>query len=107
MGKKTFEVVKKFDKKLAYQIKNLLRKPVLFFGDFGFLVFNGNANRNNIFYTSISPPCSLLEKNLFNKFKIGNKLIVDDEKIKIFHNNKLLYTINKKNKRDGFILPFN
>lgn len=65
---------------MAYDIENTLKKPILFFDDFRFLVFNGKANKNYIIYNSISAPHSLLEKELVNKFKSGNKLIVNSEK---------------------------
>jgi len=40
------------------------------------------------------------------KIKKGNKIIVADSKIEIFKDNSNLFTYQKKNEADGFILDF-
>ncbi len=105
-GKKVYEALKTEDSDAAELILNILSKPVLFFGPFDFIVFEGEADKKELHYRGILPPLSLINDDKLGKFIDGDRLTVSDDEIKVFKGDKAIHTIEKRGKRDGFIIPF-
>jgi len=105
-GKAVFDAVSAADSGMAAELRKLLSRPVLFFGDFRFLVFSGIADSNSIAYTALSEPHSLLDAGLVAKFSAGDSVSVDSKEIKVFKSGRLLHAIPKVHEDDGIILPF-
>jgi len=103
---KLLTVLNKEDPLRASLIMASLSKPVLFFGTFKFIVFDGEADKKEIIYNDICPPFSLVSDKIIKKIKQGNRLLVSDIDIQIYINKRKLYTIKKENISDGFIMPF-
>ena len=98
--------MKKYAPKTEKIIRYTLSKPVLFFELFKLVVFDGYVKKNILYYKGIIPPYFLLKKSLMDKIKKGNKIIVTKNKVEIFKDNLNLFTYQKKNEADGFILDF-
>ena len=106
IGKKIDSLLKKYAPKTEKIIRYTLSKPVLFFELFKLVVFDGYVKKNILYYKGIIPPYFLLKKSLMDKIKKGNKIIVTKNKVEIFKDNLNLFTYQKKNEADGFILDF-
>lgn len=91
---------------LAKEITTALKQPVLYFDYFNWLVFNGKAEGNKLFYNQILPYRSFFPEEKATAIKKGNRLIVDDEKISIFKGKTLIAKINKENQYKGVLVDF-
>ncbi len=105
-GKKVYGALKAEDPDAAELMLSILSKPVLFFGPFDFIVFEGEADRKELYYRGILPPLSLIDDDKLAKFIDGDRLTVFDDEIKVFKGDKVIHTIEKREKEDGFIIPF-
>ncbi len=105
IGRKVFEVLKKFDPETARTTEKLLKKPILFFDNFHWITFNGFAQKNDIFYQSISPPFSLIEDRILEKIKKGDKISLKEEEVTVFNNGRVLDHLSLKG-LDPVILNF-
>ncbi|UCC91310.1 MAG: hypothetical protein JSV39_03265 [Candidatus Aenigmatarchaeota archaeon] len=107
IGKKTQSSLKKHGPELAKEIYTHLSKPILFFDDFRWVLFNGYARGNSIFYESIIKPHSfLVNEPIYKKFLSGNRVSVFDDRIEVLKNGKKICEIKKKSKSEGFVLDF-
>jgi len=107
MGERIQLLLKEYAPDIEKVISFTLSKPVLFFDLFKWVILDGHIERNNIlFYKKVIPPISLINFSLLNKIRRGNKIIADDNKIEIFKDNLLLYSYQKKDLTDGFVLDF-
>lgn len=106
IGNRTLKAVRRFDEGMASAIKETLKKPVLFFGDFRFIVFDGKAGGNRIEYSSISPPYSLIEDDILKKICSGDGLMVGEKGIEILRDGKTLHTLDISKEKYCFVLPF-
>ncbi len=106
IGKKTLLALRKFDPVNAELFEKILKKPVLFFDKFHWITFDGLAKKNNIFYQSISPPFSLIEDGILEKFKMGNRISLEEGKVTVFDGGHTVGRLNFKG-LDPIILNFN
>ena len=107
MGRKSYKLLNKYYPQVAFQIKYILNKPVLYFDIFNWIVFDGYTKHENIlYYKKIIMPISLINVDLFKEFFKGNKIMVNDKDIKIFKGRILLFIYQKKDEMDGFLLGF-
>jgi len=106
IGEEIDSLLKEYAPNIEKIIRYTLSKPILFFDLFKLVVFNGYLKNGILYYKKIIPPLFLLDDLLRKKIKKGNKIIVTDNKVEIFKNNLNLFTYQKKNEADGFILDF-
>jgi len=106
IGKNIYNLLKKYTPDIEKIITYTLSKPVLFFDNFKWIIFDGYVKENTLFYKKIVPPISLINSSLLNKIKKGNKIFVNNNKIKIFKDSSLIHSYLKKDGTDGFILDF-
>ncbi len=98
IGRKALKALKYYDSVTAHKTEKILKKPILFIDDFRWIVFNGEVEKNQtIFYQSISPPKSLINKNILKRVERGDKLSLKKKKIVIFRKNKVIDAVNLKN----------
>lgn len=107
MGEKTHSAIKKHRPELAKEIYAHLSKPILFFDDFRWVLFNGHARGNSVLYESINKPHSFITKEpVYQKLLSGNRIDILDDRIEISKNNKKIGKVKKKSESEGFILNF-
>ncbi len=106
IGREIDSLLKEYAPDVEKIIRYTLSRPILFFELFKLVVFDGYLKEGILYYNEIIPPYFLLENPLMEKIKKGNKIIVTDSKVEIFKDNSNLFTYQKKNEADGFILDF-
>jgi hypothetical protein len=106
LGRKTLSFLKKEKPEIASNIINALKRPVIYFDYFRWAVLDGFVKYNTIFYKKVLPFESFLERNILEKIMEGNSIVVTEKRITVFKNQSEIYSINKKDKFDGFILDF-
>lgn len=106
IGKDTYDLLKEYASDIEKIVTFTLSKPVLFFDIFEWVIFDGYVKKNILFYKKIISPISLIDTSLLDKIKEGNKISVNNKKIKIFKNDSLVYSYLQKDETDGFILDF-
>jgi len=106
IGKKIQLLLKEYAPAIEKVVSFTLSKPLLFFDLFKWVIFDGHFEENTLFYEKVIPPISLIDFSLLLKIRKGNKILINDNKIKIFKDNLLLYSYSKNNEMDGFILDF-
>ncbi len=106
LGEKTLKLLKKETPKLGQEIEKVLQKPVLYFDDFRWLVFDGTVKGNQLEYSRVLSYQSLFPKEKLDLIKAGNRLVVCDKRISVFKNEKLVATIGKEDKYRGALIDF-
>ncbi|XOA42790.1 MAG: hypothetical protein ACKKMO_03290 [Candidatus Nealsonbacteria bacterium] len=106
IGREIDSLLKEYAPDTEKIIKRTLSKPILFFDLFKLVVFDGYLKNGILHYKRIIPPLFFLDDLLRKKIKKGNKIIVTNNKVEIFKDNSNLFTYQKKNEADGFILDF-
>ena len=106
IGKEVDSLLSEYAPKVEKIVKYTLSKPILFFDLFKLVIFGGYLKEGILYYQKIIPPFFLIDNSLMDTLKSGNQIMVNDKQIKIFKDNLLLFTYQKKNVRDGFILDF-
>lgn len=106
MGREMLKLLKREKPDLSKEIMFTLKKPLLYFDDFSWILFDGKVNSNTISYSSISSPLSLMQESLVNKFREGNKARVGKEFVEIFKGDKAIHRIRKEHQHHGIILDF-
>ena len=106
LGKKIQNLLRKYAPDTEKIVSYTLSKPILFFDFFKLVIFDGYFKDDTLYYQRIIPPFFLIDNLLMEKIKSGNKIIVDNKKIKILKDRSLLFVYQKKNEADGFILNF-
>jgi hypothetical protein len=106
LGKEVDGLLKKYIPNVEKIVRYTLSKPILFFDIFKLVIFDGYFEKGVLYYKKVIPPFFLLDNLLMKKIKDGNKIIVNKQKITIFKDNLKLFSYQKKNKTDGFILNF-
>lgn len=106
IGMEMLHLLEREKPELAKKIVFTLKKPLLFFDDFNWMIFNGKISGNTIDYTSVSPPLSLIPEKIHNKFREGNRVKVGKEYVEIFKDDKMIHRIEKKHEYDGILLNF-
>lgn len=102
-GKKVLKILKEREGEFGKRVEKILRRPILFFDDFNWIVFKGKAkNGQEVVYESLSEPKSLYP---VEDFKKGNRLRFSGNEIKILKNEKLKKKINTEKK--PILLTFN
>ncbi len=105
-GKNVYEILKENNPEIAEEMIKIFSKPILFFNMFEFIVLDGEADKKRASYKGISPPFLLINESIFQKVKEGNSLVVFDDRIEISKDGKKIHVIPKKEKEDGFLIPF-
>jgi len=106
IGQTILRELKKEEPAYASTVEEILKKPVLFFDDFNWVVLNGktiNAKKGIVEYDSIAGPKSLYPTKEFEK---GNKIEVGESEITLFKDEKEIKKIKNKNKLGCVLLPF-
>lgn len=106
IGKETDYLLKEYAPKIEKIVKYTLSKPILFFDLFKLIIFDGYLGKGILHYQKIIPPFFPIDSLLIEKIENGNRIIIDNKKIKILKNDSILFTYQKKNEADGFILDF-
>lgn len=106
IGKRTLEILEKETPEIAQKILSTLKKPVLYFDYFSWIVFDGYVRDNTLFYSKVLPYKSLFPEIDLKIIKEGNKFEIFDDKINVYKDNKILLTIEKQGKYRGIILDF-
>ena len=106
IGRKMLTLLEREEPRLAKEIVFTLKKPLLFFNDFNWVIFDGKVVGKTIDYTSVLPPLSLMQESLVNKFREGDKVKVGKELVEIFKGDEIIHEIKKKHEYDGILLDF-
>jgi hypothetical protein len=106
IGKKTLELLEMNVPDFAKGVVNVIKKPVLYFDSFRWVVFDGTARGNRLFYKGIASVDSLIEKSLLDKLSKGNELEVTDKHINIIMSGDLLFKMVKKDRYNGVLIGF-
>jgi len=106
IGQEIDSLLKEYAPNIEEIVRYTLSKPILFFDLFKLIIFDGYVKEGVLYYQKIIPPFFLIDNSLMDTLKSGNQIMVNDKEIKIFKDNLLLFTYQKKNVRDGFILDF-
>lgn len=106
IGREVLRLLEREEPELAKEIVFTLKKPLLFFDDFNWVIFAGKVNGNAINYTSVLSPLSLMQESLVNKFREGDKIKVGKEVVEIFKGDGMIHRIKKKHEYDGILLDF-
>jgi hypothetical protein len=110
LAKKIENKIKEVEPEYVKKTKELLKKPLLVFGERHFVIFNGKlSNDKNILkYDNCQyiKNTARLESSmdLFDSLSQGNKIIVNNNKIMIKDNNSILKIIEKK--PEWFVIDF-
>lgn len=109
-SKDIFKILKKELPDFADEISKVLKKPVLVFDDFSFIVFDGRPVASGVVsfdsVNSLSLCPDSFTKEVYKKSLEGNKIKVNSNNIKIMKNDNVIYDINKEKQSNGFLLNF-
>jgi hypothetical protein len=106
IGKKTLEILRKKIPSLAKEIEFVLKKPVLYFDYLNWVIFEGRIQGNQLLYTRILPYRSFFSAEKLNLIKAGDRLVVGDEQISVFKEEKPIAKIKKDAKYEGILINF-
>jgi hypothetical protein len=106
IGETTLKLLKKELPQLAQKIEHVLKRPILYFDYFNWIVFNGNVNENKLLYTDVLPIKSLFPSDKIEIIKKGNKIEVSDDKIIVLKDETKLLEIQKENEFKGVLIDF-
>jgi len=106
IGRKTLEILEEELPELAEKIVFALKKPILYFDYFNWIVFYGNLKDNVLYYSKVLPYKSLFPGNNLKIIKEGNRIEVLDDKIIVYKDSKFLLKIEKQDKYKGVIMDF-
>ena len=106
IGREMLDMLEMEEPELAREIVSVLKKPLLFFDDLRWIIFNGKVEGNILNYSSISPPFSLLEKEFVGMFEKGDTIRVGKEFIEIYGEGRIIHRVEKKHEYDGVLLDF-
>jgi hypothetical protein len=107
IGKITLKILRKEMPQLAEEIVYALKRPVLYFDYFNWIVFDGEVNnKNELEYSQVLPYKSLFPKEKVDIVKRGNSLRVFDDKIIVSKNEDILLEIPKEEKYGGILIDF-
>ena len=95
IGKKILKIIEKEDPRFAKRIVYNIKRIFLVIDDLNFVSFNGKVKGNSINYLEACPLLPLFKGLNFEK---GNIVTVDDNKIRIFRDDKLLNEIKTDSK---------
>lgn len=106
IGKKIFGAIQKNNSSDASLTEEILKKPILFFDAYHWIVFNGTVKENDVlFYSSISSPKSLIAEPVLKKIKMGNKISLKGKEVMVFDGKHLIDCLSFKG-LDQAILNF-
>ncbi|MCL4406000.1 MAG: hypothetical protein M1471_00495 [Patescibacteria group bacterium] len=105
-GKITEGLMKKYTPNVEAIIKNTLARPILFVDLFEWIVFDGKVSDGVLSYNGILPPKAFPDEGLMKAVLEGNRLKVDDQRIEVFNDDRLIISIPKKDERNGFLMDF-
>jgi hypothetical protein len=104
MGRDVLRILKAELPEFANEIASALKHPFLVFDDFNWVIFNGMVkNKNMIKYESVFPIKSLYPDEIFRS---GNRIVVQDDEIRILMDEETIRVIKKGNEHDGMIIDF-
>lgn len=106
IGREVLRLLERENPELAKEIVFTLKKPLLFFDDFNWVIFEGKVVGDVISYTSVLPPLSLMQESLVNKFRVGDRVKVGKEFVEIFKGDEMIHKIKKKHEYYGIVLDF-
>jgi len=106
IGKKTSKILEEELPELAEKIVFALKKPILYFDYFNWIIFYGNVKDNVLYYSKVLPYKSLFPENNLKIIKEGNRIEVLDDKIIVYKDSKVLLKIEKQDKYKGVIMNF-
>jgi hypothetical protein len=106
IGKKTLSLLKEEMPNLSNKIIYAIKRPILYFNYYEWIVFDGTVKNNRLKYRKILPFRSLISAPMLKFMKSGNNLLIEDNCIYIYKNNILINEIPKKNKYDGVFMDF-
>lgn len=100
------KILQNYDPNIEKDLKTTLFKPILFFDIFDMVVFDGYVDNGILIYDKVIQPFFPIESSLLKIINQCNKIIVNDRTVMFQQNNKVIFTYDKKNEADGFILNF-
>ena len=111
----TIELAKKVEEKIrgvepdyAQKTVELLKKPLLVFGEQNFVIFNGDLDGSELRYSDceyIKNPARIEESvGFFDSIKNGNKIRIDQDNLLIMKDEAVIKSINKK--KEWFMVGF-
>ncbi len=97
IGKMTLKLLKDNFPDLAKNIVNVLKRPVLYWNYFEWVILKGHREDDIIKYDGIIDYESLIKKDIKNMIAGGNNIRIKDEKIMVFNNKEKIGEIPRKN----------
>jgi hypothetical protein len=103
IGKITLKLLEKEYPQLAVRIVNALKKPVLYWNYFEWIIFNGNMQNEKIKYDGILNYESLVKMHTKKMIESGNNIKIEDDKIAVLKNRENIGYIERKDGIPMFI----
>jgi len=97
IGKITLKLLKNSSPNLATKIINALKRPVLYWNYFEWIIFNGHQQGNIIKYDGVLNYESLVNKETKKMIENGDNIKIGDERMSIFNLNEKTGEIPRKN----------
>ncbi|NIO20595.1 MAG: DUF483 domain-containing protein [Candidatus Aenigmarchaeota archaeon] len=102
IGRVTLKLLKEHEPSLAKEIVNAVKRQVLYFDYFRWIVCEGKINGNEMSYKKVFPYKSLLDGKFMKKLKQGNRIEIKKDKTVIMSDNKKIFELPK----EGILLDF-
>ena len=108
LAKKVEEEINKVEPDYTKKTIELLKKPLLVFGERNFVIFDGKINNGKLSYQTcqyLSNPARKEEAiNFFDSINKGNEIVIEKDKLTIMNKDSMIQTVDKKQK--WFMIDF-
>jgi len=106
LGEITFKLLKDELPELTRKIEFVLKKPILYFDYFNWIIFDGIVDGNELLYKQILPIKSLFPADKLKIIKKCNMIRCLDNKIFVLKNERVVLNMNKEYGSRGVIINF-
>jgi len=107
IGEEARSLMQEYFPEETLRIEATLRKKILFFNMFEWIVFDGDViSKKELRYKDVVWPISLIDKNFILNLKKGNIIKLLEENVQVFNNDKHVYTFEHPLRDKGIILDF-
>ena len=97
IGKITLKLVRKDYPELASRIVDVLKKPVIYWNYFEWIILNGHMQKEKINYTGTLNYESLIDGKIKSIIVNGDNLKIEKDNISVLKNRKDIGCIERKN----------
>lgn len=104
IGNDTLELLEIELPELAREIVSVIKKPIIYFDYFNWIVLEGDVEKNEIKYFNILPINSLVSSRIIDELKRGDTIKIELNRLIVFKKNKQINKIETE--KNGKILNF-